>query len=48
MTVAGANAVKKFAVDTPKFQGTDVVQVLGEAEKQVVIHHMEVFGTKSI
>lgn len=45
MSLAGAEAVKKFVQETPKFQGTDVVEVLGKAEKEVVSHHIEVFGT---
>lgn len=48
MTLAGANAVKNFAAATPKFQGTDVVGTLYQAEKEVVKHHIGVFGTQSI
>lgn len=48
MTLAGANAVKEFAAATTKFQGTDVAQTLYKAEKEVVKHHIGVFGTQSI
>lgn len=48
MTLAGANAVKEFAAATAKFQGTDVAQTLYKAEKEVVKHHIGVFGTQSI
>lgn len=48
MTLAGAKAVKEFAATTPKFQGTDVVGTLYAAEKEVVKHHIGVFGTQSI
>lgn len=48
MTLAGANAVKEFAAATTKFQGTDVAQTLYRAEKEVVKHHIGVFGTQSI
>ena len=48
MTIAGAEAVKKYALETSKFQGTDVAAVLGEAEKKVVLHHIEVFGTHPV
>ena len=48
MTLAGAAAVKDFAAATPKFQGMDVVNVLFKAEKEVVKHHIGVFGTQSI
>ena len=45
MTLAGANAVKEFAAKTPKFQAMDVLNVLGSAEKEIVKHHIGVFGT---
>ncbi len=48
MTLAGANAVREFAAETPKFQGTDVTDALYKAEKEVVKHHIGVFGTQSI
>lgn len=48
MTLAGADAVKEFAAATRKFQGTDVVNTLYQAEKAVVKHHIGVFGTQSI
>lgn len=48
MTLAGASAVRKLITETPKLQGTDIVNALYEAEKEVVKHHIGVFGTQSI
>lgn len=45
MTLAGAKAVQDFAAATPKFQCMDVVQVMAKAQKDVVKHHIQVFGT---